>query len=220
MTHAVARLRAERLAVSRRPYLARGSGSERCPRCRVAVTHCLCERRPAATTRSGFCLLMHVSEPLRPSNTGWLVADVVADTHAFAWSRTMPDPRLLALLADPARQPYVVFPADAAAPGRAVRSVPTGSSARPPLFVLLDATWAEARKMFHRSPYLDSLPVLEVTSRRRSRYRLRGGRRDADLCTAEVAALCLRLADEDPAADALDAWLDAFVDVSMRLRGR
>ena len=41
---------------------------------------------------------MHKSEPMRPSNTGWLVADVVEDTHAFAWSRTQPDPRLLANL--------------------------------------------------------------------------------------------------------------------------
>ncbi len=40
------------------------------------------------------------TEPLKPSNTGWLIADVVADTTAFGWARTQVDPALLALLAD------------------------------------------------------------------------------------------------------------------------
>ena len=49
-------------------------------------------------------------EPLKPSNTGWLVADVVLDTFAFGWARTETDPDLLSLLADPPWQPYGVFP--------------------------------------------------------------------------------------------------------------
>jgi len=218
MSHAVSRLRAECVARSRKPFVARGARSDRCPRCRVPCGHCLCTLRPDVATRAGFCLLMHGDEPMKPSNTGWLVADVVADTHAFAWSRTEVDPRLVALLADPTRRPYVVFPAEAA-PERAVREVET-STGRRPLFVVLDATWAEARKMFRKSPYLDALPVLGLDGDRPSRYRLRRTRLDTNLCTAEVAARCLRLADETAAADALDAWLDAYVDLTMRLRGR
>ena len=87
--HAVARLRAERLARSARPFLARGGPSgERCPGCRLRPSHCLCALRPQISTRAGFCLLMADTEPLKPSNTGWLVADVVADTFAFGWART------------------------------------------------------------------------------------------------------------------------------------
>jgi DTW domain-containing protein YfiP len=51
-------------------------------------------------------------EALKPSNTGWLIADVVADTFAFEWARTEVDPGLLALLADPQWQPYLVFPGE------------------------------------------------------------------------------------------------------------
>lgn len=219
MSHAVSRLRAECVEKSRKPFVARGARNDRCPRCRVPCGHCLCAARPDVATHAGFCLLMHGDEPMKPSNTGWLVADVVADTHAFAWSRTEVDPRLAALLADPARRPYVVFPA-AAAPERAVREVETPTDRRAPLFVVLDATWAEARKMFRKSPYLDALPVLGLDADSPSRYRLRRARLDTNLCTAEVAARCLRLADETAAADALDAWLDAYVDLTMRLRGR
>lgn len=157
---------------------------------------------------------------MKPSNTGWLVADVVADTHAFTWARTNADPRMLALLSDPRRQPYLVFPAHAAQPERVVTTVEASPGGRRPLFVLLDGTWAEARKMFRKSPYLDRFPVLGLTADGPARYRLRRTKCDAHLCTAEVAASCLRLAGEPDSADALDAWLDTFVDLSMRLRGQ
>lgn len=210
MPHAVARLRAERLARSRKPFRARGSHAERCPRCRVPTGNCLCSLRPTVPTRSGVCLVMHEIEPLKPSNTGWLVADVVADTEAFTWSRTAPDPRLLALLLDPQWAPHVVFPAQGVAPERVVREV-VAPRGRRPLFVVLDGTWAEARKMFPRSPYLDGFPVLSFESEHASRYLLRRTGRASQMCTAEVAALCLHLAGESAAADALDAWLDVFI---------
>jgi DTW domain-containing protein YfiP len=79
-----------------------------------------------------------------------------------------------------------------------------------PLFVLLDATWPEARKMFRKSPYLDALPVLSLQPEQISRYRLRRSTRDDHLCTSEVAALCLALADDTLAAETLEAYLAVF----------
>jgi len=154
---------------------------------------------------------MHDIEPLKPSNTGWLIADVVTDTYAFTWQRTGVDLRLLELLADPQWQPFVVFPGEYAAPSRDVERVETAPGKRP-LFILLDATWTEARKMFRKSPYLDTLPVLSLRPEALSRYRLRRSTRGEHLCTAEVAALCLELASDVQAAQALDAWLDAFTE--------
>ena len=79
-----------------------------------------------------------------------------------------------------------------------------------PLFILLDATWTEARKMFRKSPYLEKFPVLSLEPEQISRYRLRRSRRDDHFCTAEVAALCLELADDVSASGVLDAYLDVF----------
>ncbi len=71
MSHAVARLRAERLARSIKPFIARGSRAERCPPiCRVIATHCLCAWKPKVQADSGVCLIMHDTEPLKPTNTG------------------------------------------------------------------------------------------------------------------------------------------------------
>ncbi|MND57427.1 DTW domain protein [compost metagenome] len=209
MSHAVARLRAERLARSNKPFIARGSRAERCPDCRVIATHCLCAWKPRVQAESGVCLLMHDTEPLKPTNTGWLIADLIEDTSAFGWLRTSVDERLLALLGDPRWQPYIVFPGEFVTQERVVSEVVREPGKRP-LFILLDATWTEARKMFRKSPYLDRFPVLSLTPEQQSRYRLRRSTRGEHLCTAEVAAMCLDLAGDGPAAEALDAYLDVF----------
>ncbi|WP_088279871.1 tRNA-uridine aminocarboxypropyltransferase [Ideonella sp. A 288] len=226
MPHAVSLLRAARVARSTKPFLARGGfRRERCASCRLAVSHCLCALRPSVPTRAGVCLLMGDVEPLKPSNTGWLVADVVADTFAFGWARTETDPALLALLRDPQWQPLVVFPGEYVPPERVVHGLapadpcPGGDGPRP-LFILLDATWAEARKMFRKSPYLDTLPVLSLQAAQLSNYKLRRSRRDDHFCTSEVAALCLGLAGEPHAEQVLTAYLDVFTHHYLQARNQ
>ena len=221
MSHAVARLRAARLARSAKPFLARGGPhGERCAGCRLVPSHCLCALRPARRAGAGFCLIMADIEPLKPSNTGWLIADMVTDTFAFGWARTEVDPALLALLADPQWQPYLVFPGEFVANGRVVADVQAAGArgGKRPLFVLLDATWPEARKMFRKSPYLDHLPVLSLQSAQLSRYQLRRARRADHFCTSEVAALCLALAGQPQAAQTLEAHLEVFTHHYLQAR--
>lgn len=193
-------------------------------------------------TRAGVCLIMADIEPLKPSNTGWLIADVVADTFAFGWARTEVDPALLALLADPQWQPYLVFPGEFVDPDRVVMTLthpqpmaaatstvtatqqaahaPVALVNKRPLFVLLDATWPEARKMFRKSPYLNQLPVLSLNPDQLSRYRLRRSRRDDHFCTSEVAALCMDLAGDALAAQTLEAYLDVFTHHYLRAKNQ
>jgi len=246
MPHAVARLRADRLARSTKPFLARGGAKgERCTGCRLLPSHCLCAWRTSVPTRAGVCLLMADTEPLKPSNTGWLVADVVPDTFAFGWTRTATDPGLTALLQDPQWQPLLVFPQAYAAPARVVHGLETGPAtagtpgtrlvtppgtlpgtlpgttpAPRPLFILLDGTWAEARKMFRKSPALDQLPVLSLQPDQISRYRLRRARCGDHFCTSEVAALCLELAGDHRAAAVLQACLDVFTHHYLQARNQ
>jgi DTW domain-containing protein YfiP len=113
------------------------------------------------------------------------------------------------LLSDPQWQPYLVFPGEYVAPERVTHSVVVDQGRRP-LFILLDATWTEARKIFRKSPYFDALPILSLLPEKLSRYQLRRSTRSEHLCTAEVAALCLDLAGDVEAASALDAYFDVF----------
>lgn len=229
--HAVSRLRTQRLARSTRPFLSRGGPrGERCEGCRLRPSHCLCALRPMLPTRAGFCLLMHDAEPLKPSNTGWLIADVVEQTHAFGWARTEADAGLLGLLDDPQWQPYVVFPGEFVEPSQRVvqtlsapRAGVEPNPGRRPLFILLDATWPEARKMFRKSPYLDRFPVLSLHPDQVSQYRLRRSQREDHFCTSEVAALCLELtgdAGDRRAGRALESYLALFTEHYLRAKSQ
>ncbi|MEX9253540.1 tRNA-uridine aminocarboxypropyltransferase [Pseudenterobacter timonensis] len=206
--NAVLQLRAERLARATRPFLARGNRIRRCQRCLLPLRQCLCATLVPAHAQSRFCLVMFDTEPLKPSNTGRLIADVLPDTAAFQWSRTEPPQGLLDLVASSDYQPMVVFPASYAGQERQVISAPPAG--KPPLFIMLDGTWTEARKMFRKSPYLDALPVISVDLSCVSAYRLREAHADGQYCTAEVAIALLDIAGDAFAASALGDHFSRF----------
>lgn len=206
--NAVLQLRAERLARATRPFLARGNRIRRCQRCLLPLKQCLCGTLNPVAARSRFCLVMFDTEPMKPSNTGRLIADTLPDTVAFQWSRTEPPQALLDLVANPDYQPMVVFPASYAGSERKVLTTP--QAGKPPLFIMLDGTWTEARKMFRKSPYLDALPVISVDLSRVSAYRLREAHAEGQYCTAEVAIALLDLAGDLTAAAALGAHFSLF----------
>ncbi|POU03633.1 DTW domain-containing protein [Escherichia sp. ESNIH1] len=206
--NAVLQLRAQRLARATRPFLARGNRIRRCQRCLLPLKQCLCATLQPSAARSRFCLVMFDTEPMKPSNTGRLIADILPDTAAFQWSRTEPPQALLDLVADPNYQPMVVFPAAYAGSERQVITTPPNG--KPPLFIMLDGTWTEARKMFRKSPYLDALPVISVDLSRVSAYRLREAQVEGQYCTAEVAIALLDLAADQPAAQALEDHFSCF----------
>ena len=217
--HAVERLRAELKSASTRPFKARGARLQRCSGCLLAAHACVCNWRPQLDCEVGFCLVMHALEPLKPTNTGRLIADCITDTHAFVWSRTEVDPALLALLDNPQWQPYVVFPAEYAQAGRPVVDSVAPVAGKRPLLIILDATWTQARKIFRKSPWLDALPVLSLQTDQLSRYRLRRSTREEHLCTVEVATACLGLAGETQAAELLNDYFDVFTDAYLASRG-
>ncbi|MCL2891494.1 tRNA-uridine aminocarboxypropyltransferase [Brenneria tiliae] len=209
INNAVLRLRQQRLEQSTKPFRARGCRVVRCQRCLLPCKRCLCDTIQPQDARSRFCLVMFDTEPLKPSNTGRLIADILPDTQAFLWSRTAPDPQLLAAVKNPAYQPYLVFLTDGAEAGHEIfqQLLPQG---KPPLFVLLDGTWPEARKMFRKSPYLDGLPILSLTVEALSRYQLREASNAGQHCTAEIAIALLGQAGDHLAAEALSAHFDRF----------
>ena len=162
--HAVHQLHQFRKSLSTTTYKARGQRVIRCPLCQLAQKFCICgiaPNREKINTNAGFLLLMYDTEVLKPSNTGKLIADLIPDTYAFLWSRTTKNEELQAVLDDEKWQPFVVFPQEYAQQGRQLetKSIECGDGKRP-LFIMLDGSWREAKKMFRKSPYLDKFPLV------------------------------------------------------------
>lgn len=213
MPNSVLSLRQESLTRAKRPYMARGSKTERCPLCLLRPDYCVCAKRPKPQGNSAFLMLMYWGEVFKPSNTGRLIADVVADNHAFEWTRTEFEPSLLALLKDERYAPILVFPHQYAQHERCIHSpldLPAvASGKKKPLFIMLDGTWREAKKMFKTS-YLDEFPVLGIQPEHASDYQLREAAHEHQLCTVEVAVEVLRLAGEQGTASALGQYFADF----------
>ncbi|WP_447553987.1 tRNA-uridine aminocarboxypropyltransferase [Vreelandella sp. EE22] len=198
----------------RREFKARGSFVIRCPGCNLPKLNCLCPYKVSAESEAQVWLLTHTLEHYKPTNTGRLIGDVLTDTQVFTWSRTEVDPRLEALLADPRYAPFVIFPDDQPDYAERVVSIEAvhtaKADARIPIYIILDGTWRQARRMFRKSPYLDGLPVLPLHTDRETRYRLRKPASRAHLCTAEVAIELLRQGGDEEAASVLDDYFDVF----------
>ncbi|GIU17284.1 hypothetical protein TUM4444_30980 [Shewanella sp. MBTL60-112-B1] len=168
-------------------------------------------------------LIMYDDEVLKPSNSGRLIADIIPDTHAFIWSRSEPNRKMLSIINDPSYQPYVIFPSEYAVEGQQVVDrvepslLPAGKK---PLLILLDGSWREAIKMFRKSEYLHHLPLFSFSPESTASYALRKGARDFQLGTAEVAALALSAAGETENSAVLESWFAFFVESSLHGRSR
>ena len=230
--HAVQQLHRYRKSLSTTTYKARGQRVKRCELCQLAKEYCICSIAPdqkSVDTKAAFLLLMYDTEVLKPSNTGKLIADIIPDTFAFLWSRTTKNDELLSLLSDEKWQPFVVFPKEYS---DGVREVHTEriicEEGKRPLFIMLDGSWREAKKMFRKSPYIDKFPLVSFDPSRSlstnvlfsgeqvspvgddSRYTVRKTALEHQFSTAEVAARVLEMVGEPNNGHLLDLWFDVF----------
>lgn len=205
-------LRKQQLLTSTREFKARGSALKRCPDCLLAESRCVCQLIQASQSRFGVCMVMYHAEYFKPSNTGQLICDAVQDNFAFRWQRTEIVPELMALLADPTWYPIVIFPHDNVEKDVQIHQVPSVDelSGRRPLLVFLDGTWRQAKKMYIKSPYLQSFPVLQISGIEKGAYQLRESQHDHHLSTIEVATEIFMQNKEVTIADNLKYLFQTF----------
>lgn len=218
--HAVHKLYEYRKSISTRPFNARGKNLVRCDHCLLSIDYCTCAYKRSLTTHASFLLLYADSEVLKPTNSGRLIADLIPDTHAFLWSRTQIDPKIIELINHEAYQPYLIFPSEYAAAEQEVVHHVSIKKNKTPLFILLDGSWREAVKIFRKSSYLHHLPMLSFEPTVLARYAIRKGQRDFQFGTAEVAAMALDLLGEENNAKAMNAWFDLFIMSTLLGRNR
>ncbi|MFP8966593.1 tRNA-uridine aminocarboxypropyltransferase [Pokkaliibacter sp. CJK22405] len=192
----------------RKAFRARGANVVRCESCRLPKEVCICAYRHQVPAGVEVWLIMHREEAFKPSNTGRLIADVLPSTQIFEWHRTQPPASLLARLQDPAYQPYLIFPADETKDQARLKPFERDNG-KTPVFVILDGTWRQARRMFRHSVWLQQLPILEITPAASSDYELREAAEEDHLCTAEVGIELLNIARE-PAAEVLRHYFRVF----------
>lgn len=159
-------------------------------------------------------LLTHERERERPTNTGAIALSVAGGAQGLVecvvWSRVHPDQGLVQMFDK--GQAGLVYPCSEVEPDQMEQVMPLEACEN---FVLLDATWQEARKMYNRSPYLKRAPRVPLSPAQASRFRLRRNQKPDGLCTAECVMEILTGKGYEQVAQEVES---AFIDFNLRHR--
>lgn len=180
-----------------------------CPTC--GLTHqCICHALPQTQSQLSLALLTHNNEQHRDTNTGRFLAHSLPHCQVYPWSRTEPPKALLERIAQ-ANNAYVLYPDDQS---QSIESVltPVQEQQGENLFILLDGTWQEAKKMLRKSAWLDALQKVHFTPKHDSSYRLRRNQESGHLCTLEVGCELLELIGEQNHSTQLRQFLQHYMD--------
>ena len=221
------RLKQKVISEATKPYSAKGKSVKRCSQCFLGEFACLCPWQVTSSLHIDIILIYHRTEVCRPTNTGRLIADMFPQqTYAFCWDRLSPDPELLAILQDSARDVFLLFPVDQEQfPERPVYS-PKHVLANPPnrlgqrlTLVLFDGTWRQASRMFRASAWLKPYACLQLDTLKSGEYQVRKAHSENQLSTAEAASQAILELGDEPNARLLQAYFSVFNEHYLATRG-
>jgi DTW domain-containing protein YfiP len=176
----------------------------RCPRCRLQVHVCLCPTVVQVRPRTRIVVLRHIAEVTKVSNSARLAALAMPEIDMRDYGGREPAPT-----------------ADLAAPGTALLypAGPAFAGPAPARLVVLDGSWAQARRMYRKIDALRGMPTVHLTTPRRAVERLRLTSNPLRRSTLEAIADALAAFEGDAIAAPLYALYDELVRRS-RASGR
>jgi len=163
-----------------------------CYRCFWPKALCWCSSITPMPTRTRFAFLMHPKEfKQEKAGTGRLTHLCLPNSKIHMGAEFETHEEVQALLRDPRYYPMLVYPGPDAVnlshsqPATALIRETLARGDRTLLLLLLDATWASARKMLRLSPSLQRLPRLMFTPTAPSRYVIKQQPQEGCLSTLE-----------------------------------
>lgn len=190
-----------------------GDHNIHCHRCYLRQEICICSILPTVQTRAEFLILRHIREAKSTSNTGRMVALAMPNSRIISCGGGTRI-GLSALDEESLGAPgtYLLWPDGSAAQSDMLKMIP------PARVVVLDATWRQARRLYSRTPMLQSIPQLVLPMPTRRRDRLREPHRPDGMSTIEAVAAALAILEGTDAAEPLERLYDEVVRRALTLR--
>jgi DTW domain-containing protein YfiP len=161
----------------------------------------------------------HPVEVWRPTGSASLITETFPATRLFIRGEPESESALDDCLSEPGRRPHLVFPEEGAIEAGELSETPWSPGERP-VFVLVDGSWRQARRMRRRLLKRHPMPVVTLKPAAESGYRVRRQRSPGNLATAEAAALLIgRLAGRAGPDPGLAELFDRWVRMVLILRG-
>lgn len=162
-----------------------------CYTCRKPGLVCVCADIVPVPTRIRIVILQHPIEARNTISTARIVHLSLPGSRLFIgvnFSENIPFRRWLGETTGPV---YMVYPERGAPEAAELAERERGWPAAEPTFVLIDGTWAQARKIKNQNPILDALPRVALAPDKQSNYRIRKQPRPHCLSTVEATELLL-----------------------------
>lgn len=173
---------------------------ETCLRCRRPTSACYCAHLTSIPTETRLVLLQHPRERDMAIGTAHMASLCLPNSELHVgldWDRS---PELARALATPGRTPILLYPGSEARD--IVREPPTG----PVTLVVVDGTWAQAKKLVRTSEVLRALPRYAFSPAQPSEYRIRREPTAESVATIEALAHALGALEGDRFAPLLEPF--------------
>lgn len=191
----------------------RNNVANRCSRCRMHASLCICPLIPRIETKTRTVLLIHRAEDRKPTNTGRLATECLVNSEVVV--RGHEDQPTPPFVFDRARErPLLLFPHEDATPLASL--VP--DDRRVTLFVP-DGNWRQASRMRNRVQGLKDVECVTLPASEPSVYRLRFEAHPQGLATLEAIARALGILEGPAVAEALLFPFRAMVERTLWSRG-
>lgn len=176
----------------------------RCQRCHQRADLCLCAEVPQIRTRTRLVVVRHSLEAKRSSNTGRIALLGLPDATLVEYGGPERAFDLEGLVGDGA---WLLFPDGATTPAEPPRTL-----------VVIDASWAQARRMVQRVPRFRSLPRLALPAGE-ALPRLRVAPRADGMSTIEAMVRALDVLEGPGVAGPLEALCRLHATRSQAAKG-
>jgi len=192
----------------------RGSADFRCARCRMLRGLCLCDLFPSPRieTRTRVALFIHRIEDRKPTNTGRLAVECLANSEVLV--RGFPSEPTPAFVPPSGTVPVLLFPHPEARPLTELAGSPSAVT-----LIVPDGSWRQASKVRQRVPGLRDVACVSLPKEADSRYQLRREANDTGLATMEAIARALGILEGIDVRIALERVFTAMVERTLVSRG-
>jgi DTW domain-containing protein YfiP len=182
----------------------------RCKRCWIRQEFCICADVGLVTPRTHLVIVRHLRESWKSTGTARAATLAVPSLTCLEYGEDT-EPAQSALAGGLAQKgTYLLFPSDEA---------PSFDAQDVQRLVVLDGTWRQTRRMYHRLPVLHGLPRLSLPAKTREVLQLRASSFAEGRSTLEAIADALALIEGPELGEQLHRVHALFVERVLRARG-
>ena len=199
----------------RKLKLTRKKPKDPCPVCYLTRAFCICDAIPALDLATRVCLVIHVNELKRSSNTGRLALRALVNSEMRVRGETREALDLRDLLTDRYRT-FLFYPsADAVELDHEL----VAQDRKPIQLIVPDGTWRQASKVQSRHHELKDIPRVKVSTPDPSKFHLRFQHKPEGMATLQAVAHALGVIEGDHVKAQLMKLYDLRVERTMVARG-